>query len=84
MNHHFSIQSVTTFAVFVEFENKEQCERAYQTMDQVLVDDSRIHVDFSQSVAKVWAHAQRHRQKAAAAGSTVMQVSGSKRMRTED
>jgi len=38
---------------FVEFENVEDCERAYFKMDNVLIDDRRIHVDFSQSVAKV-------------------------------
>ena len=37
---------------FVEFENKEACERAYFKMDNVLIDDRRIHVDFSQSVAQ--------------------------------
>lgn len=31
----------------------EDCERAYFKMDNVLIDDRRIHVDFSQSVAKV-------------------------------
>ncbi|KAJ7363665.1 Peptidyl-prolyl cis-trans isomerase-like 4 [Desmophyllum pertusum] len=38
---------------FIEFENAEDCERAYFKMDNVLIDDRRIHVDFSQSVAKV-------------------------------
>ncbi|XP_048386927.1 peptidyl-prolyl cis-trans isomerase-like 4 isoform X2 [Stegostoma tigrinum] len=37
---------------FIEFE-KEHCENAYFKMDNVLIDDRRIHVDFSQSVAKV-------------------------------
>jgi len=32
---------------------KEYCENAYFKMDNVLIDDRRIHVDFSQSVAKV-------------------------------
>ena len=31
----------------------EDCERAYFKMDNVLIDDRRIHVDFSQSVAKM-------------------------------
>ncbi|KAJ3679317.1 hypothetical protein LUZ60_017328 [Juncus effusus] len=39
---------------FIEFEDKESCERAYFKMDNVLIDDRRIHVDFSQSVAKLW------------------------------
>ena len=37
---------------FIEFELPEQCEEAYFKMNDVLVDDRRIHVDFSQSVAK--------------------------------
>lgn len=38
---------------FVEFEDSKTCESAYFKMDNVLIDDRRIHVDFSQSVAKV-------------------------------
>ena len=38
---------------FIEFENEEDCVNAYFKMDNVLVDDRRIHVDFSQSLAKV-------------------------------
>lgn len=38
---------------FVEFEDKKSCEDAYFKMDNVLIDDRRIHVDFSQSVAKI-------------------------------
>lgn len=37
---------------FIEFDKREDCERAYLKMDNVLLDDRRIHVDFSQSVAK--------------------------------
>ena len=37
---------------FVEFEDKDACEKAYFKMDNVLIDDRRIHVDFSQSVSK--------------------------------
>ncbi|KAJ1814839.1 Peptidyl-prolyl cis-trans isomerase-like 4 [Coemansia sp. RSA 2598] len=37
---------------FVEFKDKQACEEAYFKMDNVLVDDRRIHVDFSQSVGK--------------------------------
>lgn len=40
---------------FIEFENKEDCEEAYFKMDNVLIDDRRIHVDFSQSVSKLHA-----------------------------
>ncbi|NXL16975.1 PPIL4 protein, partial [Setophaga kirtlandii] len=38
---------------FIEFEKEEDCEKAYFRMDNVLIDDRRIRVDFSQSVAKV-------------------------------
>ncbi|KAK9506307.1 hypothetical protein O3M35_008266 [Rhynocoris fuscipes] len=38
---------------FVEFEDQRACEQAYLKMDNVLIDDRRIHVDFSQSVSKV-------------------------------
>ena len=37
---------------FVEFEDQKACESAYFKMDNVLIDDRRIHVDFSQSVSK--------------------------------
>ncbi|EMC98936.1 hypothetical protein BAUCODRAFT_65867 [Baudoinia panamericana UAMH 10762] len=38
---------------FIEFAKKEDCERAYFKMQGVLIDDHRIHVDFSQSVSKL-------------------------------
>lgn len=38
---------------FIEFDREEDCETAYFKMDNVLIDDRRIHVDFSQSVSKV-------------------------------
>ncbi|KAF2494180.1 cyclophilin-like protein [Lophium mytilinum] len=38
---------------FVEFEEKKDCENAYFKMDGVLIDDHRIHVDFSQSVSRL-------------------------------
>ncbi|KAJ1650765.1 Peptidyl-prolyl cis-trans isomerase-like 4, partial [Dispira simplex] len=38
---------------FIEFARKEECERAYFKMNNVLIDDRRIKVDFSQSVAKL-------------------------------
>lgn len=37
---------------FIEFEEKEACEEAYFKMQNVIIDKRRIHVDFSQSVAK--------------------------------
>lgn len=39
---------------FIEFDVKEACERAFFKMDNCLIDDRRIHVDFSQSVSKLW------------------------------
>lgn len=33
---------------FIEFKQREDAERAYLKMDNVLIDDRRIHVDFSQ------------------------------------
>lgn len=38
---------------FIEFEEQKSCENAYFKMDNVLIDDRRIHVDFSQSVSKI-------------------------------
>ncbi|RGP78717.1 peptidyl-prolyl cis-trans isomerase-like 4 [Fusarium longipes] len=38
---------------FIEFEDKASCEAAYFKMQGVLIDDRRIHVDFSQSVSKL-------------------------------
>jgi peptidyl-prolyl cis-trans isomerase-like 4 len=38
---------------FIEFEDKASCEAAYFKMQDVLIDDRRIHVDFSQSVSKL-------------------------------
>ena len=42
---------VTVIIMFMSFQPQE-CENAYFKMDNVLIDDRRIHVDFSQSVAK--------------------------------
>ncbi|KAH8865198.1 Peptidyl-prolyl cis-trans isomerase-like 4 [Schistosoma japonicum] len=39
---------------FIEFEKEAYCEDAYFKMDKVVIDDRRIHVDFSQSVAREW------------------------------
>lgn len=38
---------------FIEFKEREDAERAYFKMQGVLIDDCRIHVDFSQSVSKL-------------------------------
>ena len=39
---------------FIEFESDQQAVEAYLKMNNVLIDDRRIKVDFSQSVAKLW------------------------------
>ncbi|XP_057973551.1 peptidyl-prolyl cis-trans isomerase CYP59 [Malania oleifera] len=44
---------------FIEFETDEACEQAYFKMDNALIDDRRIHVDFSQSVSKLWSQYRR-------------------------
>ncbi|KAK4216927.1 peptidyl-prolyl cis-trans isomerase [Rhypophila decipiens] len=54
---------------FIEFKDKESCEAAYLKMDSVLIDDRRIHVDFSQSVSKlseVWRSETNSKRKTAA------------------
>ncbi|CAM0872054.1 unnamed protein product [Alopecurus aequalis] len=39
---------------FVEFEAMKACEHAIDKMNNCVVDDRRIRVDFSQSVSKMW------------------------------
>jgi len=39
---------------FIEFGDNEACELAYFKMINAVIDDRRIHVGFSQSVAKSW------------------------------
>jgi peptidyl-prolyl cis-trans isomerase-like 4 len=39
---------------FIGFDTKEACEEAYFKMNNVLIDDRRIKVDFSQSVHHLW------------------------------
>jgi peptidyl-prolyl cis-trans isomerase-like 4 len=39
---------------FIEFEKREACEMAYFKMQDVLIDDKRIKVDFSQSTSKLF------------------------------
>lgn len=54
---------------FIEFEDKKSCEEAYYKMDSVLIDDRRIHVDFSQSVSRlsdVWRSETNTKRKSAA------------------
>ena len=62
---------------FVGFERKEECEAAYVKMDGVVVDDRRIRVDFSQSVAKQWkAYRQGNRQASAGGRGAAAAVTG--------
>lgn len=54
---------------FIEFEDQKSCEEAYSKMDSVLIDDRRIHVDFSQSVSRlseVWRNDTNTRRRSAA------------------
>jgi peptidyl-prolyl cis-trans isomerase-like 4 len=44
---------------FIEFETVEACEQAYFKMNGVVIDERRIKVDFSQSVAKLWQNLKR-------------------------
>lgn len=56
---------------FIEYEDKKSCETAYFKMQGVLIDDRRIHVDFSQSVSKLsdaWRDATNGKRKKNAAG----------------
>ncbi|KAJ9525562.1 hypothetical protein QJQ45_003058 [Haematococcus lacustris] len=39
---------------FIGFDSEASCEEAYFKMNNVLIDDRRIKVDFSQSVAHLW------------------------------
>ena len=39
---------------FIEYEKEESCNEAYIKMNNVKIDDRRIHVDFSQSVSREW------------------------------
>ena len=50
------VESFSLFRVtfpYILSQQQEDCEKAYYKMDNVLIDDRRIHVDFSQSVAKI-------------------------------
>ncbi|CAJ1345910.1 unnamed protein product, partial [Effrenium voratum] len=39
---------------FIIYENSRDCEQAYFKMHDCVIDDRRIFVNFSQSVAKLW------------------------------
>ncbi|KAI3828401.1 hypothetical protein L1987_02502 [Smallanthus sonchifolius] len=53
---------------FIEFEDREACEQAYFKMDNALIDDRRIHVDFSQSVSRMWNQYRRKGNRSGTAG----------------
>jgi peptidyl-prolyl cis-trans isomerase-like 4 len=48
---------------FVGFDSERACEEAYFKMNNVLIDDRRIKVDFSQSVHHLWKQFARHGRK---------------------
>jgi peptidyl-prolyl cis-trans isomerase-like 4 len=63
---------------FIEYDSEEACLRAYEKMNNVLIDDRRIKVDFSQSVAHLWnKYTQKPRQQPRAAPSSA-QAGGNK------
>merc|ERR1711862_555772 len=39
---------------FITFENARDCEQAYFKMHDCVIDDRRVVINFSQSVAKLW------------------------------
>jgi len=41
---------------FIGFDCETSCERAYFKMNNVIIDERRVKVDFSQSVAYLWKH----------------------------
>ncbi|KAI9222641.1 cyclophilin-like domain-containing protein [Blastocladiella britannica] len=45
--------NVSLSYAFIEYDERDACERAYAKMNNVLIDDRRIKVDFSQSVSKL-------------------------------
>jgi peptidyl-prolyl cis-trans isomerase-like 4 len=45
---------------FIEYETVDSCEQAYFKMNGVVIDERRIKVDFSQSVAKLWQNFRKH------------------------
>ncbi|KAK6797090.1 hypothetical protein RDI58_004791 [Solanum bulbocastanum] len=43
-----------TYISYDPFDDMESCEQAYFKTDNTLIDDRRIRIDFSQSVANLW------------------------------
>ena len=48
---------------FIEYETKQSCEEAYFNMENMLIDERRIHVDFCQSVQKYWKQYNKNKRK---------------------
>ena len=67
---------------FIEFENRKDCEQAYFKMQGVLIDDHRIHVDFSQSVRSASASASASRSRRDAGSPPPRLLTGSPRSRS--
>lgn len=44
---------------FIEFDTVASCEEAYVKMENALINDRRIHVDFCQSAHQQWAQIRR-------------------------
>lgn len=59
---------------FIEFETEAACIEAYNKMNNVLIDDRRIKVDFSQSVSKLWNRYHQQPRTVAEAAKTVKSV----------
>nr|XP_007140834.1 hypothetical protein PHAVU_008G145400g [Phaseolus vulgaris]ESW12828.1 hypothetical protein PHAVU_008G145400g [Phaseolus vulgaris] len=71
MNYHIFVfiqLTVSYIYSLTEFEDRQSCEQAYFKMDNALIDDRRIHVDFSQSVSKLWSQYKRKDQKGKGGG----------------
>jgi len=68
---------------FVEFDTEEQCQQAYFKMNNVLIDDRRIKVDFSQSVSKIWNKFARDKRNNQVVGAGQNRVTDRKRPQTE-
>ncbi|EFC46036.1 cyclophilin-type peptidyl-prolyl cis-trans isomerase [Naegleria gruberi] len=49
---------------FIEFEDAESCERAFLKSEGLVIDDHKIHVDFSQSIAHLWAQNEKEKKQA--------------------
>ncbi|OMJ09092.1 Peptidyl-prolyl cis-trans isomerase-like 4 [Smittium culicis] len=63
---------------FIEFMDKSYCEEAYFKMDNVLIDDRRIKVDFSQSVSKLqqqWASSRTNKSSSIGGDSSLQEFS---------